>query len=107
MPGRQTPEGGWFYSLLASLAVVVVAAISIYVLTRVWRAQVAQPARDDASADEDGEGTASYLALTPVEILDRRLAAGEITIAEYDELIGVLNRRFAAAAWSGAEQASA
>jgi hypothetical protein len=106
---RQQSDGGWLYSLLASLAVVIVAAISVYVLTRVWREYAGQASADDdgsTAPGADAQGAASYLSLTPFEILDRRLAVGEITVAQYDELTGVLNRRFAAAAWSGTEQPS-
>jgi uncharacterized membrane protein len=106
---RHEAEGNWLYPLLGSLALFVFVAIALYVLTSIWRERVAALAGEqDAQPDTAGvaAAAASSLSLTPIEILDRRLAAGEITIEQYDELIGVLNRRYAAAAWNGPEKAA-
>ena len=100
MPKRQSPSAGWLYPLLGSLAVFAFVAIAVYVLTSMWRER-ATAAEEEPVAET---ATATILTLTPIEILDRRLAAGEITIEQYDELNVVLNRRFASPAWNGPQR---
>ena len=103
MPRTESPSGKWLYPLLGSLAVFAFVVIAVYVLTGMWRER-AEAATEDETPQETP--TATILTLTPLEILDRRLAAGEITVESYDELTTVLNRRFAASAWSGHERAA-
>jgi uncharacterized membrane protein len=103
MPKSQPLSAKWLYPLLGSLAVFAFVAIAVYVLTSMWRERTAA-ATTDAPAEETP--TATILTLQPLEILDRRLAAGEITIEEYDEITAVLNRRFVANVWSGPERAA-
>lgn len=92
--GRDSPAGNWLYPLISGLAVFLLAAIAVYVLTSVWRERTAAGAvSDEAPTDDAG--------ISAGEILDRRLAAGEITIAEYEQVAEVLSRRHAQAA-SGA-----
>jgi uncharacterized membrane protein len=88
---RHLPAGNWVLPLVSGLAVLALAAIAVYVLTSVWRdhAGVVEP---DAPVPPDHTGVSA------ADILDRRLAAGEITIAEYEQLAEVLGRRHAAAA---------
>ena len=106
---RHSPEGSWLYPLLGSLAVFVFVAIAAYVLTSMWRERTAEMTgeQEEAETDVPAPAPTTLLELTPIEILDRRLAAGEITIEQYDELTTVLNRRFTASAWSSPEQAAA
>jgi len=105
---RPSPEGNWLYPLLGSLAVFVLVAIAVYVLTSIWRERTAAEGEQETASSPDAAGVAataaSHLSLAPIEILDRRLAAGEITIEQYDEIVGVLNRRFTAATWNGPEK---
>ena len=104
---RHSPEGSWLYPLLGSLAVFVFVAIAVYVLTSMWRERTAAMTGEQEETDAPAPAAATLLELTPIEILDRRLAAGEITIEQYDELTAVLNRRFTASAWTSPEQAAA
>jgi hypothetical protein len=63
------------------------------VLTSVWREKTAiasEPEPEAAKPAHDG--------LSAGEILDRRLATGEITIADYDQLVAALARRQAGTA---------
>jgi hypothetical protein len=78
MPKRQSPSAGWLYPLLGSLAVFAFVAIAVYVLTSMWRER-ATAAEEEPVAET---ATATILTLTPIDILDRRLAAGEITIEQ-------------------------
>ena len=105
---RHSPEGSWLYPLLGSLAVFVFVAIAVYVLTSMWRERTAEMTGEQEETETDAPAPAptTLLELTPIEILDRRLAAGEITIEQYDELVGVLNRRFASTAWNGPAQSA-
>jgi uncharacterized membrane protein len=95
---RHMPAGNWVVPLVSGLAVLILAAIAVYVLSSVWR--------DHAGVAGDGDGvsggTGDHGGLSAAEILDRRLAAGEITIAEYEQLAEVLGRRHAAAAGAAA-----
>jgi uncharacterized membrane protein len=104
---RNAEKGNWLYPLLGSLAVFVFVAIAVYVLTSMWRESTAVAADEQGETDAPAPATAEILKLTPIEILDRRLAAGEITVDQYDELTGVLNRRFTATAWNGPGKAAA
>jgi uncharacterized membrane protein len=108
---RHSPEGSWLYPLLGSLAVFVFVAIAVYVLTSMWRERTAEMTGEQEETDTDTDAPApaptTLLELTPIEILDRRLAAGEVTIEQYDELTAVLNRRFTASTWTSPEQAAA
>jgi uncharacterized membrane protein len=97
-------ESGWLYPLLGSLALFVFVAIAAYVLTSMWRERTTTLSAEPEEMAEPADPT--ILELTPIEILDRRVAAGEITIEQYDELVGVLNRRFASTAWNGPAQSA-
>jgi uncharacterized membrane protein len=88
---RHLPAGNWVLPLVSGLAVLVLAAIAVYVLTSVWRDH-AGVVEADAPVPPDNTGVSA------ADILDRRLASGEITIAEYEQLAEVLGRRHAAAA---------
>jgi uncharacterized membrane protein len=68
MYGNHMGDGGWAVSIIATLIIVglIVAAI-------IW---LASDRRDDQQASDMSAG----------EILDRRLATGEITSERYDEL---------------------
>jgi uncharacterized membrane protein len=101
MSRRETPSSNWLYPLLGSLAVFVFVAIAVYVLTSMWRERAATATEEEPPNETP---TATILTLTPTDILDRRLAAGEITIEQYDEITGVLNRRYATAAWNRPER---
>lgn len=81
--------------LVSGLTVLIIAAIAVYVLSSVWRDH-ADGVETEASTPPDHSGVSA------AEILDRRLAAGEITIAEYEQLAEVLGRRHAAAAGAAA-----
>jgi uncharacterized membrane protein len=98
---RHTPAGGWLYPLISGVAVFLIAAIAVYVLTSVWREHTADLEETPAPAPPDVSGLAA------AEILDRRLASGEITIAEYEQLAEVLGRRHAAAAGAAASNGAA
>lgn len=89
--GRDSPAGNWLYPLISGLAVFLLAAIAVYVLTSVWRERAAVGAESDQPATDDA-------GISAAEILDRRLAAGAITIAEYEQVAEVLSRRHAQAA---------
>jgi uncharacterized membrane protein len=88
---RHMPAGNWVLPLVSGLAVLILAAVAVYVLSSVWRAQTGG---DDDAASAGGD----HAGLSAADILDRRLASGEITIAEYEQLAEVLARRHAAAA---------
>jgi uncharacterized membrane protein len=91
---RHLPAGNWVLPLVSGLTVLILAAIAVYVLSSVWR---------DTAGGEDGASTPpDHGGLSAAEILDRRLAGGEITIAEYEQLAEVLGRRHAAAAGAAA-----
>jgi uncharacterized membrane protein len=96
---RDTPAGDWLYPLISGLAVFLLAAIAVYVLTSVWR--------DRTAGLEEPPATPEVTGLSAAEILDRRLASGEITIAEYEQLAEVLGRRHAAAAGAAASNGAA
>jgi uncharacterized membrane protein len=92
---RHMPAGDWLLPLISGLTVLIIAAVAVYVLSSVWRGQ-AETEQDDVVPARDHAG------LSAAEILDRRLASGEITIAEYEELAEVLGRRHAAMAGAAA-----
>jgi hypothetical protein len=75
-------------------------AAAVYVLTSVWRERTASLEDDETSTPmPPAPAAASALAtLSAAEILDRRLASGEITIEEYQKVAEVLERRHAAPA---------
>jgi uncharacterized membrane protein len=87
------PAGDWLYPLISSLAMFIFAAVAVYLLTSAWRERT-----KDVTAETPVSSPSSPSAL---EILDRRLAAGEITIEEYEKLIEVLSRRHAVPAGGG------
>jgi uncharacterized membrane protein len=90
---RHKPAGEWLYPLVGTLAFFLISAIAVYVLTSVWREKTAvasEPEPEAAKPAHDG--------LSAGEILDRRLATGEITIADYDQLVAALARRQAGTA---------
>jgi uncharacterized membrane protein len=95
---RHTPAGDWLLPLISGVAVLILAAIAVYLLSSVWRGH-SEAGTDDAA---EPPATPDNTGLSAAEILDRRLASGEIAIAEYEELIEVLGRRHAAAAGAAA-----
>ncbi|HUB76297.1 MAG TPA: hypothetical protein VL977_04535 [Solirubrobacteraceae bacterium] len=101
MLGRGKPAGEWLYPLLGMLALFLLSAVAVYVLTSVWREHAAPAGEPEAAAPKPGA------TLAATEILDRRLASGEITIAEYDALSEALARGRARAAASDGDPAPA
>jgi hypothetical protein len=107
---RHSAVGNWIYPLVSAIAVFFLAAVAVYVLTNVWREHAggfADGEADRAAPDSDPvagpAAAAADVAPSPVapnrsagEILDCRLAAGEISIKEYDKLLAALARRQAA-----------
>jgi uncharacterized membrane protein len=89
---RHSPAGNWLYPLISGLALFILAAAAVYVLTSLWRERTA-----DVGAAEPAPAPASPSSLSAVEILDRRLASGEITIEQYEQLDALLARRHTAA----------
>jgi uncharacterized membrane protein len=93
---RHSPAGNWLYPLISGLALFILAAAAVYVLTSLWRERTA-----DVGAAEPATAAApappSPSSLSAVEILDRRLASGEITIEQYEQLDALLARRHTAA----------
>ncbi len=113
MFNRDSPAGNWLYPLISAIALLVLTSAAVYALTNLWRenteglgAEPATPAPDPSPTPAPSPGAPTPHAESPAEILDRRLALGEITIAEYEKLVEVLARRHAApgaaAATSGA-----
>jgi hypothetical protein len=98
VPERHTPAGNWLYPLISGIALFIVVAAAVYVLTSVWRDRTASLLADEAPPPAPpAPAAASALAsLAAAEILDRRLASGEITIEEYRKVAEVLDRRHAA-----------
>jgi uncharacterized membrane protein len=94
---RHVPAGDWLLPLISGLTVLILAAVAVYVLSSVWRGQAG-----GAAGDGSATSTPDHAGLPAAEILDRRLASGEITIAEYEELVAVLDRRHAAGAGAAA-----
>jgi uncharacterized membrane protein len=90
---RHLTAGDWLLPLISGLSVLILAAVAVYILGSVWRGHT-EAGEDEAAAAPDH---ADHAGLSAAEILDRRLASGEIAIAEYEELIEVLGRRHAAA----------
>ena len=73
--GEHMSTAGWLFSILGTL-IIVALVVGVVILA-------AHALRDR------GEGTASGAARaeSPREILDRRLASGELTVGQYDELL--------------------
>jgi hypothetical protein len=97
---RHSPAGNWLYPLISGLALFILAAAAVYVLTSLWRERTADIGVADttpAPAPAPASTPASPSSLSAVEILDRRLASGEITIEEYEKLDALLARRHTAA----------
>lgn|GEM_PF-2815225 len=93
------PAGDWLYPLISALAVFILAAAAVYLLTSAWRERT-----KDVPSDVPAPPLSSLSAL---EILDRRLASGEITVEEYEKLIEVLARRHAVPVAAGAAATAA
>ena len=96
---RHLPAGNWVLPLVSGITVLVLAALAVYVLSSVWRGQIAEDEADAGTFSDDPGVSAA-------DILDRRLASGEITIAEYEQLAEVLSRRHTAAAGAAANGAA-
>jgi putative membrane protein len=79
--GEHMSTGGWIFSILGTLMLVAL-VVGVVILA-------AQALRDR------GEGTTFGPAPpeTPRQILDRRLATGELTGEQYDELLDRLGER--------------
>lgn len=101
MSDRHSPAGNWLYPLISGLALFILAAAAVYVLTGLWRERTA-----DVGTGEPVTAPVSPSTLSAAEILDRRLASGEITIEEYEKLDAVLARRHTAAAETATVAAS-
>jgi hypothetical protein len=111
---RQSAVGNWVYPLVSAIAVFFLAAVAVYVLTNVWREHADGVGDNDADTATPGvvpEPMTAAADATPSplpsvrsagEILDCRLAAGEISIKEYDKLLAALARRQAAATTAAA-----
>jgi hypothetical protein len=106
---RDSAVGNWLYPLASAIAVFFLAAVAVYVLTNVWRehAEGLGVADDDTPEPEpSAEATPAPVVVTsnrPAgEILDCRLAAGEISIKEYEKLVNALAKRHTAAATAAA-----
>lgn len=69
--GHHMGTGGWIFSILATVIFV-----ALIVALIVW--MVSSNSRSDGSSDVTGE--------SPRDILDRRLASGEITVEQYSRL---------------------
>jgi uncharacterized membrane protein len=97
---RHLPEGNWYLPLISGLAVLILAAAAVYFLSSLWR--------ERADGVSDLRSTADHEGASAFEILDRRLAAGEITLGEYEEIAAAIARRRsgAAAAANGAATAA-
>jgi hypothetical protein len=89
---RHKPAGEWLYPLVGTLAFFLISAIAVYVLTSVWRERTAVASEPEV-APEPETAKPAHDGLSAGEILDRRLAIGEITIADYDQLVAALARR--------------
>ena len=74
--GNHMGTGGWIFSILATLIFV-----ALIVALIVWL--VSPNSRSDHSPDVSAE--------SPREILDRRLASGEITTEQYEQLRDALD----------------
>ena len=74
---------GWGWWLLTSVGMVAFWAALIYLV--VWLVRGAAPWRPQERPEPPADETA-------LEVLQRRLAAGEITVSEYEELRGLLER---------------
>jgi hypothetical protein len=100
MFSREHPAGNWLYPLISAVAVCIIAAAAAWILSSRWREHAAAVA-----APEPAPGAPP--SLSAPEILDRRLAAGEITVEEYEHLLEVIGRRQAGAAAAAAGEHAA
>jgi putative membrane protein len=80
--------GGWIMMILWTVIIFALVAAAIYWLANSYRA--------GASAPKPSEGS-------PREILDRRLAQGELTVEQYKELRETIDDGRVALGGSGAE----
>ena len=87
---RHIPAGNWVLPLVSGLTVLALAAVAVYVLSSVWR------------GGSGAGGLADSPGLSAGEILDRRLASGEITVAEYEQISQALGRSHAESAAAAA-----
>ena len=74
--GNHMSTGGWIFSILATLIFV-----ALIVALIVW--MVSPNRRSDGASDVTSE--------SPRDILDRRLASGEIDVAQYQQLRDTLS----------------
>jgi putative membrane protein len=79
-------DGGWGWAMAALMILVVLAVVALVV----WlvRSNSGSHAHIQASPASTGAGSES-----PMQILDRRLAEGEITPDEYHERAAILAKR--------------
>lgn len=76
--GDHMSTGGWIFSVLATLIF-----IALIVALIAWF--LSATSREDSGRDDTGGGSAQ-------EILDRRLASGELTVEQYEQLRDTLAR---------------
>jgi putative membrane protein len=83
MMGWYGPGAGWMMLLpLFWIALIALAVWAVIVLSRGWPNRSSGPGAGQRATPDTGETWRE----TPREILDRRLAAGEIDPETYDEL---------------------
>ena len=75
--GDHMGTGGWIFSILATVIFV-----ALIVALIVW--MVSPSSRSEGSSQVTGE--------SPRDILDRRLASGEIDVGQYEQLRDALDR---------------
>jgi putative membrane protein len=73
--GEHMSTGGWIFSILGTL-ILVALVVGVVILA-------AQALRDRGAGGDTGRAPAE----SPRQILDRRLASGELTAEQYDELL--------------------
>ena len=74
--GNHMGTGDWIFSILGTLII-----LGLIVALIVWA----------VSPRGDRGGSATATGESPREILDRRLASGELTVEQYEQLRGALN----------------
>jgi putative membrane protein len=79
--GEHMSTGGWIFSIIGTL-IIVALVVGVVILA-------AQALRDRGQ----GAATGCAPAESPHQILDRRLASGELTGEQYDELLRRLDER--------------